>query len=108
MGFGRHFKAGQAATELAYSVPVLLLLLLAATDFARAFYFNQEVVAAARAGAQYGSQSVATVVDTSGISVAALANGTNVPGLAATSSVSPVNLRLPPGRPPAPLVLQSG
>jgi len=87
VGVGRHFQAGQAATELAYSVPILLLLLLAGTDFARAFYFNQEVIAAARAGAQYGSQSVAAAVDTSGISAAALANGTNVPGLAATSSV---------------------
>ena len=87
VGVGRHFKRGQAATELAYSVPILLLLLLAGTDFARAFYFNQEVVASARAGAQYGSQSVAAAVDSSGISAAALANGINVPGLAASSSV---------------------
>jgi len=66
--------------------PVLALLLVGTADFARAFYFNQEVVAAARAGAQYGSQSVTTASDTSGIQAAALANGTNVPGLSATSS----------------------
>jgi Flp pilus assembly protein TadG len=66
--------------------PVLALLLVGTADFGRAFYFNQEVVAAARAGAQYGSQSVSTASDTSGISAAALANGTNVPGLSASSS----------------------
>jgi Flp pilus assembly protein TadG len=82
----RHFKLGQAAVELALVSPVLSLLLIGTADFGRAFYFNQEVVAAARAGAQYGSQSVATATDTSGISAAALANGTNVPGLTASSS----------------------
>ena len=82
----RHFKLGQAAVELALISPVLSLLLIGTADFGRAFYFNQEVVAAARAGAQYGSQSVATATDTSGISAAALANGTNVPGLSASSS----------------------
>ena len=82
----RHFKLGQAATELALVAPVLAVLVVGAADFARAFYFNQEVVAAARAGAQYGSQSVAAASDTTGISAAALANGTNVPGLATNSS----------------------
>ncbi len=86
MGGLRHFKLGQAAVELAMVSPVLALLLVGTADFGRAFYFNQEVVAAARAGAQYGSQSVSTASDTSGISAAALANGTNVPGLSASSS----------------------
>ena len=83
----RHFKPGQAATELALVAPVLAVLLVGTADFARAFYFHQEVIAAARAGAQYGSQSTTTAADTSGISTAALANGTNVPGLTASSSV---------------------
>jgi Flp pilus assembly protein TadG len=83
---GRHFKIGQAATELALFAPVLSVMLLGAGDFARAFYFNQEVVAAVRAGAQYGSQSVTTAADTTGISAAALADGTDVPGLTASSS----------------------
>lgn len=68
-------------------VPVLALLLVGGADFARAFYFNQEVVAAARAGAQYGSQSVTTAADTAGIKAAAVANGTNIPGFN-TNSVS--------------------
>jgi Flp pilus assembly protein TadG len=84
---GRFFRRGQAAVELALVSPVLGLLLVGTADFARAFYFNQEVVAAARAGAQYGSQSKSTSVDTSGISAAASANGVNVPGLSASSSV---------------------
>ena len=86
MRLRRHFKIGQAATELALIAPVLSLMLLGGADFARAFYFNQEVVAAARAGAQYGSQSVTTAADTTGIRASALANGTNVPGLTASSS----------------------
>jgi Flp pilus assembly protein TadG len=86
VGGRRHFKLGQAAVELALVAPVFSLLLLGTADFGRAFYFNQEVVAAARAGAQYGSQSVTAASDTSGISAAALANGTNVPGLTESSS----------------------
>lgn len=75
----RHFKPGQAATELALVVPLLSVLLVGSADFARAFYFDQEVVAAARAGAQYGSQSVTTAADSTGIKAAAVANGTNIP-----------------------------
>lgn len=86
MRAGRHFKSGQAATELALVAPVLAVMLVGAADFARAFYFNQQVVAAARAGAQYGSQSVTTAADTTGIRAAALANGINVSGLTASSS----------------------
>jgi len=73
------------------------VLLIGTADFARAFYFNQEVVAAARAGAQYGSQSVTTASDTSGISAAALANGTNVPGLTASSSFCTCQSPVPTG-----------
>lgn len=88
MRVGRHFNPGQAATELAMSVPILSLLLLAGIDFARAFYCHQEVVAAARAGAQYGSQSVATATDLAGIQSSALANAPNVPGFIAASTIA--------------------
>lgn len=98
MGGRRHFSFGQAATELALAVPVLALLLVGGADFARAFYFNQAVVASARAGAQYGSQSVATATDTSGISAAALANGVNVPGLSASSSFCTCQSPAPTGQ----------
>ena len=77
---------------------MLALLLIGGADFARAFYFNQEVVAAARAGAQYGSQTVSTAADTTGIRAAALANGTNVPGLSATSSFCTCQSPVPTGQ----------
>jgi Flp pilus assembly protein TadG len=82
--------------------PLLGLLLVGTADFGRAFYFYQEVVAAARAGAQYGSQSVATATDTSGISAAALANGINVPGLSASSSACTCESPAPTGVTPCP------
>jgi hypothetical protein len=37
--------------------------LVGTADFGRAFYFYQEVVAAARAGAQFGSESTANAGD---------------------------------------------
>lgn len=85
---GRRSKLGQAAIELALSVPLLGLLLVGASDFARAFYFYQEVVAAARAGAQYGSALPATAVDTGGIAAAAEANATNIPGFGSSNVTS--------------------
>lgn len=97
MGASRYFKRGQAAVELALVSPLLGILLVGTADFARAFYFNQEVVAAARAGAQYGSQSVATAADTTGVRAAALANGVNVPGLSASSSVCTCESPVPTG-----------
>ncbi len=84
VGARRHFKPGQAATELAFSVPILALLLVGTADFGRAFFFNQEVVAAARAGAQYGSQSSSTAADSTGIKAAAVANAINISGFDAS------------------------
>lgn len=50
----RHRQRGQAATELAISIPVLVLLMLGVTDLARAFYLSVEINGAARAGARAG------------------------------------------------------
>jgi len=93
----RFFKAGQAATEFAMVAPVLAVLLIGVSDFARAFYFYEEVVASARAGAQYGSQSVTTAANSSNIQAAALASGTNVPGLSVSSSVCTCQSPTPSG-----------
>lgn len=41
--------------ELAISLPVLVLMLFGAADFARVFFTSTELVNAARAGAQYGA-----------------------------------------------------
>lgn len=85
MRLGRFFRRGQAATELAFAAPILGLLLIGTADFARAFYFNEEVIAAARAGAQYGSQTVGAAADSAGIQAAAAANAVNIPGFSSSN-----------------------
>jgi len=70
-------SAGQSATELAAAVPVIAILLLAVVDFGRFFYVSMAVHGAARAGAQYGSQTLATAADTAGMRTAANADWNN-------------------------------
>jgi Flp pilus assembly protein TadG len=72
-------------TELAIAVPVLCLLLVASADFARVFYFSIAVDNAARAGAQYGSQTIATAGDINGMKAAATQDASDLPSLAATA-----------------------
>jgi len=78
--------SGQSAVELALAVPVLLLLLLVAADFGRIFYMSIGVMNAARAGAQYGSQTVITAADSAGMIAAAKTDGSNLANLSATAS----------------------
>src|SRR5260370_34099905 len=66
-GLFSKFARGQSMTELAIAVPVLALLLVASADFARVFYFSIAVNNAARAVAQYGSQSIATASHSNGM-----------------------------------------
>ena len=82
----RGFAKAQAAVEMAAVAPVLALLLLAATDFGRLYYTNIEVAGAARAGAQYGSQSVITAADPNGMKAAAQNDAVNLTGMSATAS----------------------
>ncbi|MGA7871107.1 MAG: TadE/TadG family type IV pilus assembly protein [Candidatus Binatus sp.] len=86
MSRNRKWSRGQSAVELAIAVPVLVLLLVVAADFARAFFFSIAVNNAARAGAQYGSQTVITAADLNGMKSAATTDGSNVPSLTATAS----------------------
>jgi len=58
--------------ELAIALPILLLLTLGVIEFGRAAYFSIEVSEAARAGAQYGSQSLADAANSPNITQAAL------------------------------------
>lgn len=80
------FAGGQSAIELAAVIPALLLALLAGADFARIFYMSIAVNNAARAGAQYGSQTVATAADSGGMVAAAKTDGANVANLAVTAT----------------------
>jgi Flp pilus assembly protein TadG len=72
-------------TELTLAVPVLALLLVASADFARVFYFSIAVNNAARAGAQYGSQSIVTADDVTGMKNAATQDSPDLPSLTATA-----------------------
>jgi Flp pilus assembly protein TadG len=74
----RAFGRGQSAVELAFVAPALVLLLVVAADFARLFFVSIGVNNAARAGAQYGSQSVITAADAAGMISAAQKDDTIV------------------------------
>ena len=77
---------GQSALEFAVVVPALVLMVVIAGDFARAFYTNIALTNAARAGAQYGSSSPIAAADANGMKAAALQDGTNVSGISASAS----------------------
>ncbi len=64
--------------EIALVLPVLLLLLVGAVDFGRAYYVALEVSSAAQVGAGYGAQNV---TDTAGMVSAAKADAADVAGL---------------------------
>jgi len=72
---------GQSYVELALALPALAIILVVAADFGRLFYTYLEVINAARAGAQYGANSVITAADASGMTAAAKQDGVNVPNL---------------------------
>lgn len=81
-----HGLRGQSVAELAVLTPVLIVLLLVAADVGRVFYYGIAVYNAARAGAQYGSQSVITAADSAGMQAAAKTDASNVSGLSVTAS----------------------
>lgn len=85
-GFRSGLARGQSAVELAVVVPVLMILLVAGADFCRIFYMSIGVMNAARAGAQYGSQTVITAADSAGMIAAAKTDGSNFTNLTATAS----------------------
>lgn len=64
-------QSGQAMLELAIVTPLLLLLSIGVIELGRFAYIGILVGNAARAGADYGAQSLAQSVDTVGIQTAA-------------------------------------
>jgi Flp pilus assembly protein TadG len=68
------FRRGQSAVELALIAPLLIFVLVAATDFSRAYFMSIGAANAARAGVQYGAQSTTTASDTPGMKQAACAD----------------------------------
>ena len=64
-------EEGSVAVEMAVITPLLLLLLLGASDFAKVYRAQMRLVGATKAGAQYGAQSKLTASDIAGIQAAA-------------------------------------
>jgi Flp pilus assembly protein TadG len=69
---------GASLVELAFLLPLFLLLMFGALDFGRAFYLEQEIAGAAHAAAIYGSQNP---TDTTGMQNTAQDDAPNVPNL---------------------------
>lgn len=79
-------EAGAAAVELAIMAPILILLCLGVIEIGRYENLSIKMVNAARAGVQYGAQSLVTASDNTGMQQAALADGENASGLTAVAS----------------------
>jgi Flp pilus assembly protein TadG len=77
-------ECGSSLVEFAMVLPLLLLLVLGAIDFGRAYYLSIEVANAARAGVQYGVRNSS---DTAGMQTAAESDAPDVPNMTATSAV---------------------
>jgi Flp pilus assembly protein TadG len=79
---GQH---GQSLVEVALVTPLLLMLLLGTIEIGRYAYYGIEVANAARAGVQYGAQSLADSIDLAGIATAAKNDAPEVTNLTVTS-----------------------
>ena len=82
----RHGQQGQSLIELALVLPMFVLLLLGAVEFARVTYAWTQITNAARIGVQYGAQNHVTANDSAGMQREALAEAPHVSGLTATAS----------------------
>ena len=78
---------GVALVELAFALPILMIVLLGTADFARVFYYAMELTTAARAGAQCGSYSSATADDTNAANIIAAAQN-------AAPNIAPITVTL--------------
>jgi hypothetical protein len=74
---------GTAILETAFLASFLILLLLGAVDFGRAYYVAIEVSSAAHEAALYGSQNF---TDTAGMETVAASNASDVSTLVATAT----------------------
>lgn len=79
---------GSALVELALTLPMLLVMLLGAAEFATIAYAAIEVSNAAHTAAVYAASSQAALVDSGGITNAATADSSNMVGGASISVTS--------------------
>ena len=75
--------SGSSLVECAVVLPVLILLMVGAIDFGRAYFIDIQVASAAQAGAAYGVQNF---TDTGGMVTAAKLNAPSVPGIMAVAT----------------------
>jgi Flp pilus assembly protein TadG len=68
-------QTGQTVLEMALMLPLLLMLLVSVIEIGRYAYFDILISNAARAGAQYGAQSLIQAADVAGIRTAAQNDG---------------------------------
>ena len=76
---------GNATVEFALLLPLMLLLVLGAVDFARLFYAAITVASAAWAGVQYGAQDTIKAKDNAGMQTAASNDAADITGVTATA-----------------------
>ena len=81
-------ERGAQLIEMAILTPFLLLVLLGATDFARVSYYAITLANAARAGAQFATQSSVAAFNTAGIKAAAELEATNIGAISVSSSLA--------------------
>ena len=79
-------QAGQALPELVLIVPALLLIMLGAVDFGQYMHDGIEAANAARAGVQYGAQSMLTAGDVSGITSAVQSDASDISSLSVSAT----------------------
>ena len=80
-------ETGSELVEFAVIGPLLLVLLLTGTDYARVFHTAIQLNDGARAGAQYGSRSLINSGDTSGMQTVAT-NAMTISGVSTAASRS--------------------
>ncbi len=80
--------SGSSLLELAFLMPVFLMMLVGAAEMGRVAYYAIEVSSAARAGAEYAAQNHATATNTTNIALAASTDAVNTGGVTATSTTS--------------------
>lgn len=79
-------SSGQSCAELAFSIPLLIVLLLAVIEAGRISLVALQLSSAARAGVQYGAQNLTTINDSVGMQNAAKADAASLAGFVATAS----------------------
>jgi Flp pilus assembly protein TadG len=82
----RRHSYGQSAVELALSLPLMIAMLLIMVEAGHICLISISLGSAARAGVQYGAQSLTTAKDSSAMVSAAKADAPNLASMTVTAS----------------------